>query len=205
MSSCDVWQPESPETDQSDDCWSAEPEFSIHVYASSATDERYTYFHNFTAPCHLLTDRRTSWNYLWIILSNLGVPNQDQPSMIQKISTCAREMADDPDNMYLKTIPMVVSLKVGQELVLESELPEFPDHVIRFVPTRKSAIQGMLERVEIQGCDQQCMVCLDEIPKGSEAACMPCSHVYHESCIVNWLDKSNLCPLCRFEMPAEYA
>uniref|UniRef100_A0A0A8Y3I5 RING-type domain-containing protein n=1 Tax=Arundo donax TaxID=35708 RepID=A0A0A8Y3I5_ARUDO len=32
---------------------------------------------------------------------------------------------------------------------------------------------------------------------------MPCSHGFHERCIMGWLRVSRLCPLCRFALPAE--
>ncbi|KAL6270201.1 hypothetical protein ACE6H2_027112 [Prunus campanulata] len=48
-----------------------------------------------------------------------------------------------------------------------------------------------------------CPICMEEFVVGSEdVTCMPCSHVFHETCIGVWLDgdKPN-CPVCRFEMP----
>ena len=32
---------------------------------------------------------------------------------------------------------------------------------------------------------------------------MPCHHVYHESCLFQWLDQSNKCPLCRYELETD--
>ncbi|XP_048320132.1 E3 ubiquitin-protein ligase RDUF2-like [Ziziphus jujuba] len=45
-----------------------------------------------------------------------------------------------------------------------------------------------------------CAVCLEELSVGIEATCTPCSHLYHEICILNWLHNSTTCPLCRFQM-----
>ncbi|XP_073219822.1 uncharacterized protein [Cicer arietinum] len=47
--------------------------------------------------------------------------------------------------------------------------------------------------------DLICSICLDELPVGSEVIQLPvpCCHVYHEECIMRWLDMSNICPLCR--------
>ncbi|XP_050376476.1 uncharacterized protein LOC126793889 [Argentina anserina] len=193
LSDCEVWQPEDTELNQFYDNSSAEPHFVIDFYAY--IDERLQ-FGRFSPQCHRLTDNRTSWSEISFMLSQVGVPHHVQPLMIQKISTDAQEIANDPSNMYLKTIPMVVYLRVPQD-----RSPEFPVPELRFVFTSKSAIEEILEsRVKIEGCEEQCIICLDEIPIGGEAPRMPCSHVFHDSCIVAWLEKSNLCPLCRFEI-----
>ena len=62
-----------------------------------------------------------------------------------------------------------------------------------------------LERVKIETPMEVkvCSICLDAITIGMEAIRMPqpCSHLYHQNCIVDWLNRSNTCPLCRFQMP----
>ena len=29
---------------------------------------------------------------------------------------------------------------------------------------------------------------------------MPCSHLFHDECLVPWLERHNTCPVCRFEL-----
>lgn len=48
---------------------------------------------------------------------------------------------------------------------------------------------------------QHCRICLNEFSGGTDDQLVirltPCSHVFHPSCIVEWLDARNSCPLCR--------
>ncbi|KAI5352607.1 PREDICTED: E3 [Prunus dulcis] len=50
---------------------------------------------------------------------------------------------------------------------------------------------------------ESCSVCMDEFEGGTTVACLPCSHVFHGECIVNWLRQSHYCPVCRFEVPTD--
>ncbi|KAL4325152.1 hypothetical protein GQ457_11G027860 [Hibiscus cannabinus] len=71
---------------------------------------------------------------------------------------------------------------------------------IRFVPASKSSIEA-LEEVSDLGPEFECVICLEEEKK--KAKCMPCGHVFHGQCIEEWLEKNNLCPLCRYVMPRD--
>ncbi|EXC32248.1 E3 ubiquitin-protein ligase RING1-like protein [Morus notabilis] len=59
------------------------------------------------------------------------------------------------------------------------------------------AATRVLRRASIEG---YCAICLEEILLECEASRLPCLHFYHERCILRWLEKSNVCPLCRFEL-----
>ncbi|KAM1026150.1 hypothetical protein ACFX13_039825 [Malus domestica] len=100
---------------------------------------------------------------------------------------------------------MVAHLTIGREQLLEDqEQPQVDDYVLQFERTKSKATEE-LERLKIEDCRKQCLICLGEILRGSEAIRMPCSHNNHESRIVNWLETSNLCGLCQFatDAPAE--
>ncbi|GAB4841783.1 hypothetical protein Ancab_022507 [Ancistrocladus abbreviatus] len=67
------------------------------------------------------------------------------------------------------------------------------------VPARRSAVEA-LEMVEAEAA-RECAICLEEMMGGSEVIRMPCMHIYHRECIVKWMEKNHVCPLCRFKMP----
>lgn len=94
------------------------------------------------------------------------------------------------------------------------------------VPAKKSSVKKMLKSVRVveeeeygrkrratrSRCVEEgrtCTVCLEEFGSGGgdgiagtpRASRMPCGHVFHEECIVAWLNRSHYCPVCRFEMP----
>ncbi|KAL6294694.1 hypothetical protein ACE6H2_002836 [Prunus campanulata] len=91
------------------------------------------------------------------------------------------------------------------------------------VPASDSAIETALKRIRVGADDKEascweegrerkrrkvcvserdnCTVFTEEFNGGSEVACMPCSHVFHDKCVRTWLRQSHYCPVCRFEVP----
>jgi hypothetical protein len=48
-----------------------------------------------------------------------------------------------------------------------------------------------------------CCICLSDINKEEETVLLPCGHLFHWPCVLEWLNKNNTCPVCRFELPPE--
>ncbi|XP_058781517.1 E3 ubiquitin-protein ligase MPSR1-like [Vicia villosa] len=73
---------------------------------------------------------------------------------------------------------------------------------IQFVPASKEAIES-LEKVKMENSNaiEKCSVCQFELNAGMEVTKMPCNHLYHQDCIVQWLKTSHMCPMCRYPMP----
>ncbi|KAL4603836.1 hypothetical protein ACB092_10G152300 [Castanea dentata] len=116
-------------------------------------------------------------------------------------------------------VPLYALNSQGQEVVsslmvpvMEPTLHDYYDDIVieedddyeasRARHTNEKSIQG-LEKVRVEGLylKEVCPVCLEGLSMGLEAMRMPCLHVYHQGCIVEWLRKCSLCPLCRYEMP----
>eukprot|EP00928_Gymnodinium_smaydae_P057632 TRINITY_DN4084_c0_g2_i1.p1 TRINITY_DN4084_c0_g2~~TRINITY_DN4084_c0_g2_i1.p1 ORF type:complete len:467 (+),score=83.36 TRINITY_DN4084_c0_g2_i1:117-1517(+) len=53
---------------------------------------------------------------------------------------------------------------------------------------------GEGDRSEAQA---QCMVCLSDFSQGEEVRRLPCGHVFHATCIDEWLRRCMECPICK--------
>ncbi|XVE64965.1 hypothetical protein DITRI_Ditri07aG0144000 [Diplodiscus trichospermus] len=97
------------------------------------------------------------------------------------------------------------SIRNALDLVMERATSESAteEAEVKLVPAAATSIQD-LEKVTCNGSnseDQKCSVCMEEMVIGSQVTRMPCSHVFHGDCIVQWLKTSHMCPMCRFKLP----
>ncbi|TVU18333.1 hypothetical protein EJB05_34423, partial [Eragrostis curvula] len=73
-------------------------------------------------------------------------------------------------------------------------------------PASKAAVESM-PTVTVDdshvGEESHCAVCKEPFELGAEAREMPCKHIYHQDCILPWLQLRNSCPVCRHEMPTD--
>ena len=68
-----------------------------------------------------------------------------------------------------------------------------------------STMYGTTERPAIvtdstENVDVSCSICLGTYQEGQELFILDCGHVYHEGCILEWLEKDRVCPICRKNM-----
>ena len=75
----------------------------------------------------------------------------------------------------------------------------------------KKDFMDNLEKVKNENPETMCHICLEKININEECIKLPCKdhpHFFHEgneNCpgIIEWLNKSNTCPVCRTEFPKE--
>ncbi len=48
--------------------------------------------------------------------------------------------------------------------------------------------------------NKECLICLEDHTIGSMACKLPCGHLFHKSCVSEWLVKHCTCPACRYEV-----
>ncbi|KAK1288318.1 E3 ubiquitin-protein ligase RING1 [Acorus calamus] len=92
----------------------------------------------------------------------------------------------------------------------EEDEGELDEAVIDEIEPLELAVSASREAVEAlkveiyEGKDgddvDDCRVCFDEFSVGSEVMRMPCGHLFHRDCILKWLERSGVCPMCRLKM-----
>ncbi|KAL3754760.1 hypothetical protein ACJRO7_001941 [Eucalyptus globulus] len=67
---------------------------------------------------------------------------------------------------------------------------------------RENAKNGLGNQSKYHDDDdiKRCAVCLDDFEARQEVMVTPCDHMFHEECIVPWLQGHGQCPVCRFSI-----
>ncbi|XVE56972.1 hypothetical protein DITRI_Ditri04bG0054600 [Diplodiscus trichospermus] len=214
---CEAWQieVEDGEHDDDDDLMHVDdsspcPVFSIEIFANVGSYQPAVVQQLLVPQGQLTQPTSTSWSAISCKLSQMHVPFSLHATVTQRVIECARSAANETRNKNRSNIPIVVTLcplRISEEeAVISEEYEAFTDAMDLQVFRQKGASRGAIEalnKVKVEGNFRgQCVICLEEILDGLKAIRMPCSHVYHQDCIINWLQKSNVCPLCRFQMPS---
>jgi len=58
---------------------------------------------------------------------------------------------------------------------------------------------------DLEAENDECTICFDKLLVGDPALRIPCGHLFHKDCVHKWLESSNQCPVCRYELPTDDA
>ncbi|KAJ1447184.1 hypothetical protein M885DRAFT_624606 [Pelagophyceae sp. CCMP2097] len=82
----------------------------------------------------------------------------------------------------------------------EGAIPPASQSALRKLPVVKVTAEDL-----IQDGNDSCCVCLDPQHVGDLALKLPCGHLYHRECAVDWLQRHCTCPNCRYELETDDA
>jgi hypothetical protein len=99
-----------------------------------------------------------------------------------------RESNQSPSSQMLESVffSLMEQIQAGSEETLKQELPiEMRDKV---------------KKMKMGKSGQQCSVCYESFKKGCKIRKLPCKHIFHDKCIMPWLETNSTCPNCRFDL-----
>lgn len=59
------------------------------------------------------------------------------------------------------------------------------------------------EEIRKMSSEHLCSVCKDDYEMGQNLIQLPCTHLFHDDCILPWLKERNSCPTCRYELKTD--
>ena len=45
-----------------------------------------------------------------------------------------------------------------------------------------------------------CIICLEDFKHGDEVINLPCLHIFHKTCLLEWFKQHDFCPICKFKL-----
>lgn len=104
-----------------------------------------------------------------------------------------------------------------QSYLHDRSLRPIEEAILQHAATRKApppaAYKAIIElpRARVLPChremfnhdDRNCMVCFDRLLDENMLVRLPCGHILHQKCAVQWLMKNCTCPECRFELETD--
>jgi hypothetical protein len=76
------------------------------------------------------------------------------------------------------------------------------------VPPASLDAMNKLVQFRLRGIDEddeECLICAETYEIGCVVTPLPCGHLYHSTCVTDWLCRQCTCPVCRCEIPTDNA
>jgi E3 ubiquitin-protein ligase RNF115/126 len=59
------------------------------------------------------------------------------------------------------------------------------------------------DKVKAGQRQDECPICLSDFESKDQVISLPCGHLYHKVCGLQWLSEHNVCPTCRYKLPTQ--
>ena len=70
----------------------------------------------------------------------------------------------------------------------------------KFTKLMRESLRNVYVDVEKIVSQPGCPVCSEDYTVGDNVTQLPCGHIYHNACVMPWLESKLTCPICRYEL-----
>lgn len=197
--------------------WDETPEFEkVHIVPFQDTLPRayeFDVFHDYLKP-YLKTNLNKKFQsnelfmYHGVQFKMVACEPNNVPARIGKSTTIYCEGTLHPSLRNLlppDLLSQVAQLPPGLQMLLlntERTTRELEDMLTQ----RRGLFEETIGEIEsfkwppeagVRTSQTSCMVCLNDFEIGDDCRRLPCNHVFHSSCIVEWLRRCTDCPICK--------
>ncbi|KAL3745898.1 hypothetical protein ACJRO7_014921 [Eucalyptus globulus] len=158
-------------------------------------------------PLYILQSQLLFARHMKRALDALGVHRSFFTDIVRLILDTVFRGSDNGHRQFNMSInlELAVEEEVEEENIEDVSLGEYEsdaDQVTRGV------LKSTIEKLEQKSCspcdgDECCCICLEKLNGAEKVVEIPCSHLFHNKCIVEWLKRNNSCPLCRCKVEEE--
>ncbi|PKA56585.1 E3 ubiquitin-protein ligase RING1 [Apostasia shenzhenica] len=141
------------------------------------------------------SDRNVDWEVL-LEISDSGI-TRSSPSAFMDHVEAISDFGDDSEDFVN---PLYEEFPIGQVADHDSmtrACPPAAKMVVENLPSIMLTLEDLADNATL------CAVCKDAFSVGEKAKQLPCSHWYHQDCILPWFGIRNTCPVCRYELPTD--
>lgn len=86
-------------------------------------------------------------------------------------------------------------------MVQDSQMDQVLEESLNDPPPQKKVCKRFISTLEEIPLSDTCTICQDTM--GEIGYKLPCGHIFHKDCLLQWFDNQNTCPECRHEFPEE--
>ncbi|KAJ9565478.1 hypothetical protein OSB04_001444 [Centaurea solstitialis] len=91
---------------------------------------------------------------------------------------------------------------LNMDRIMNESFQQASDHVARSGLTKKQIYKNLrVKTYRREGGEESeiCVVCQVEFGKNEKIGVLQCKHCFHPKCIMEWLLRKNVCPLCKIQ------
>ena len=155
-----------------------------------------------------LFNHLTTNHYISNIRSNIINDNHDNHHNRNNNIMIINNINNNNNNDYMDNEPAIFNRNLNER---ENSREEDLDYLISlvnnsFVGPIKNDLLNVLPESRIADINKlneenrKCLICLEEYVNNDNAIYLPCFHIFHKNCIIQWIKKHANCPICKINI-----